>query len=221
VLAAPLVTAHHRWGFGARQHALTLSDVGVHSPAGRAMLVGMTYPKLARRTIRALSFLALAACGGSVTSEPPLSASSSSGGSSGSSGGAGKECTAIGCVDGLTLRLAAQDGWKQGTYVFALDIDGVEQTCKGALPLPSCGQRGLSCDNTLAQLGESGCALPASEHAFSDIQIRSAPARVKIRIERDGIKLADEVITPSYRTSQPNGPDCGPVCTQASAAVTL
>jgi hypothetical protein len=70
-------------------------------------------------------------------------------------------------------------------------------------------------------IGESGCALPASAHGFSDIRFTSSPAKVTIRVERDGQVLAKESFTPAYRTSEPNGPGCGPVCKQASATLAL
>jgi hypothetical protein len=162
---------------------------------------------------------AVVACGGAVSPDASSSSSSSSGASSGDSS---HGCTGIGCVDGLVVSFGPGTEWTPGTYVFSLDADGVQQTCKGALPLPPCASgRALSCTGDVATIGESGCALPAAQHRFADIQLRSGPSKVKLHIERDGVVLADETLVPAYRTSQPNGPNCGPVCRQASAVVNL
>jgi hypothetical protein len=129
----------------------------------------------------------------------------------------------MGCAEGLVVSFGPTAKWRPGTYVFSIYADGVEQTCKGVLPLPPCDSgRGLSCTANVATVSESGCALPASQHGFSDIYFRSGPSKVTLRVERDGdAVLADETIVPTYRTSQPNGPNCGPVCRQASATVKL
>jgi hypothetical protein len=174
---------------------------------------------MTRRSIVVVGLL-LAACGGAVGSNGSSSASSSDGSSS-SGGSSGGECTAIGCVDGLSIALVAPGGWTPGSYVFTIVADGATQTCKGALPLPSCNTPGLRCDNTLATIGESGCALPSAEHSFADLRFASGPAKVKVHIERDGSTLADDALEPTYQTSQPNGPNCGPICRQASASISL
>lgn len=125
------------------------------------------------------------------------------------------------CRDGLSVSLLPASGWKHGAYVFTLVVDGVEETCKGVLPLPSCGTPALSCDGKDVPIGESGCALPPSAHAFSSMHFSRTPERVEIRIERDGATVVDEVVTPTYQVVQPNGPNCGPRCIQANATVTL
>ncbi|MBX3193201.1 MAG: hypothetical protein KF819_39825 [Labilithrix sp.] len=163
--------------------------------------------------------LSLAACGG-ATDVPPSSSSSSS---SSGGGGGDRACTAIGCTDGLGISVTAPAGWKAGRYVFTVTADGSTQTCEGSLPLPSCGSPGLLCkgQDGVAQIGESGCALPAAQHSFSDIHFSSTPAQVNVHVARDGVVLAEQSFTPSYVTSQPNGPGCEPICKQASGSLTL
>lgn len=176
---------------------------------------------LLRNTIiSAVIVTAGVACGGAVT--PDASSSGHSSSSGGSNGGSSRVCTEIGCVDGLVISFGRGVEWAPGTYVFSIDADGVEQTCKGMLPLPPCASGGaLTCTGNVATIGESGCALPASQHGFADIQLRSGPSKVTLRIERDGVVLADETLVPTYRTSQPNGPNCDPICRQASATIAL
>jgi hypothetical protein len=50
---------------------------------------------------------------------------------------------------------------------------------------------------------------------------RELPKKLHLRIEHDGLALVDQDLTAEYTVSQPNGPDCGPVCCSASDAVVL
>jgi hypothetical protein len=131
----------------------------------------------------------------------------------------GKACTEIGCVDGLRVSLEPSARWPAGEYRFDFVIDGTPATCTGALPLPGCEQGGaLRCTGAPVQIGESGCALPPLEHGFSDISLTSAPAHLKVTISRDAQVIGERELRPSYQRSQPNGPDCPPVCNSASDA---
>lgn len=128
-------------------------------------------------------------------------------------------CTEIGCADGLNVDLSSGP-WKAGAYVFELKGDGKTQRCEGTLPLPSCDVPGLVCTGDLeAQVSVSGCALPAGQQGFGPIQLREGPAKVSVRITRDGATIADATMTPTYKTSRPNGPTCEPECRQASDGV--
>jgi hypothetical protein len=130
---------------------------------------------------------------------------------------AARACTEIGCVDGLRIALEPSARWPAGEYRFDFVVDGRPASCTGKLPLPACEQGGaLTCTGVPVQIGESGCALPASEHGFSDVGLTSSPARVKITISRDGQPIAERELSPVYQRSQPNGPDCPPVCNSAS-----
>lgn len=138
-------------------------------------------------------------------------------------GAPGQRCTQIGCVDGLRVEMRPASGWAPGSYAFAVDLDGVKVTCTGALPLRACeAGPSLTCDVAdKVVIGESGCALPKEQHAFSDLWVQSGPQKVEIVISRDGQELKREALTPAYTESRPNGPDCGPVCRSASATLTL
>lgn len=125
-------------------------------------------------------------------------------------------CTEIGCVDGLTLRVAPDYRWPPGNYVFGLKIDGRAVTCQGKLPLNPCDMPSLTCDGEGVTITESGCALPPEAQGFGDIQIESGPRQVAISITRDGQTLVEKTVTPAYRTGRPNGPRCAPECRQAS-----
>lgn len=179
-----------------------------------------------------LSFLVVGifGCGGSVAKQEPAPAPSSSPPSTSlvpPSGdappGTPRGCSAVGCVDGLALSLSPSQGWAQGSYRFVIEADGKTETCVGALPLPACSQgRALKCTGPeLARIGESGCALGAAEHGFSSIDLPTAPKQVTIHIEREGNPIGGATLTPSYQTSQPNGPGCEPICRQANATIAV
>ncbi|HYJ11579.1 MAG TPA: hypothetical protein VEX18_21300, partial [Polyangiaceae bacterium] len=72
--------------------------------------------------------------------------------------------------------------------------------------------RALSCVGAPVRIGESGCAMPPSTHAFSDITLNDSPAQVSIVIRHDECELLRETLAPAYQRSQPNGPGCAPVC---------
>jgi hypothetical protein len=81
------------------------------------------------------------------------------------------------------------------------------------LPFASCQTSSTVCSGTDWNVIESGCALPADQQAIAGIVFsQSAPATVDVVVSRAGGQLAAGTFTPSYQTSQPNGPDCSPTC---------
>jgi hypothetical protein len=134
-------------------------------------------------------------------------------------------CTEIGCNDGLTVTFAPNSGWAPGSYRFVVDIDGQTTTCEGMLPLKDCDVGpSLQCSPASGRLGigESGCALPPAQQGFSELHLGVPPAQsVTITVSRDGSELVQKTLTPQYKTSQPNGPNCEPVCQTASETLMI
>lgn len=131
-------------------------------------------------------------------------------------------CTAMGCIDGLHVDFSPNAGWPSGHYRFIVEAGGKTTTCEGDLPLRACSEGpSLRCDGEGVMIGESGCALPPAEHGFSDLELRDGPAEVRLTIERDGARLVTKSMKPAYRTTQPNGPGCEPVCRQAAERIDL
>lgn len=138
-------------------------------------------------------------------------------------------CTQIGCVNGLNMHLPMNMQWPAGQYTFTVTTEKGVMSCQGSLPLPPCNDDddedypagSLRCTDKRLVVMESGCALPADAHSFGPlIQIEDSPAQVHLVITRDNIVVADQSFAPQYNTSQPNGPQCGPVCHSASVNVT-
>ncbi len=138
-----------------------------------------------------------------------------------------KVCTQIGCIDGLRVNLTKPTPWAAGNYTFTFALDDAPVTCTGALPLPACDQGpALRCQGDdkakrLVQIGESGCALPPEQHGFSDIQISGTPTKIQLTIEHAETVLHSSEFAPTYVTTRPNGPECGPECRSASTELAL
>jgi hypothetical protein len=68
-------------------------------------------------------------------------------------------------------------------------------------------------------LDYGGCALPAEQHAIYGVTFwRNMPSHVDMVFSRDGQQLAQSTFTPTYQSSEPNGPGCGDICHEAEAA---
>ncbi len=140
-------------------------------------------------------------------------------------------CTEIGCQDGLVIGFRPDAGWPAGDYRFEVRTDRYEVSCRGSLPLPSCvepgaaaEQRNVSCNvEGVVQVAESGCALPAEAHGFPELLFdpKHRPARVELRVTRDGQLVGEKNFAPQFQRLQPNGPDCEPTCEFASEVVEL
>jgi hypothetical protein len=133
----------------------------------------------------------------------------------------GQACTEIGCEDGLLIRVTPTEGWPHGSYRFAIAHDGITTNCEGTLPLPACETRAMTCDRDEPTIVESGCALDPAAHAFGDIMFSSTPALIGVEVYLDARSVGSGRFTPEYQTTQPNGSECEPVCTNASVELPL
>jgi hypothetical protein len=150
-----------------------------------------------------------------------------------------QSCTAIGCGDALTLEMRpAGGGFPDGAYTLTLETRAGLRTCRFVMPdsVPQLGALGsVDCDPGASAWVEQAtdCTETRSGNATSEscrpvpgrfalhAQLQDTPDVVSVRVERDGLALLDSTLTPTYETSQPNGPDCGPVCHQATEMLEL
>lgn len=128
-----------------------------------------------------------------------------------------RRCTEIGCSSGFAVDFQRASSWPPGRYRVEVTTDGVASRCEVSLPL-SCNIDASCTGERSWTLGLSGCALPAASHALSGVMILSTPGTVRIAVSRDDVSLAMGEFRPQYRTVQPNGPGCEPICTQAPSA---
>jgi len=130
-----------------------------------------------------------------------------------------KACTEMGCTNGLILTADPSFGWPAGIYKITVQTETSKYECQGKLPLKFCGESSsatFGCNSPNITIGESGCMLPAPQHAISDISIKGTPGKVSLRITRNGKPFVTRTLAPVYQTLRPNGPGCGPVCKSAT-----
>jgi hypothetical protein len=122
-------------------------------------------------------------------------------------------CTQIGCSDGFTLALEPALR-SAGAYELTIIADGQTITCTTALPFDEAALGGCSSDGAWISL--SGTALPEDQQSIDGLGLSSTPAHIEVQILRDGALVASGSYSPEWAVVQPNGPECGPTCTQAS-----
>ena len=155
-----------------------------------------------------------------LRSLPILAFLAGCGGAGGASSTGPEACTEIGCASGVTLDFSAPLR-ATGKYTVRVDADGQQTTCEATLPFAGCASE-PACSSPDVLLGQSGCALPASEHSLTGLQLPTkTPSKVTVTIERDGQPVATQTFDLTYTTSRPNGPDCEPVCKQASGTIAV
>jgi hypothetical protein len=155
---------------------------------------------------------------------------------------AGSGCTAIGCIDGARVTAGSSSGsWAPGVYAFDLKVDGAPAMCTLSVPaspsglIPD-GVVGGTCDSTVASLSllqDSSCVTMTSGAATSSscrpiagqlhalLTLAGTPTRAVIDVSRDGAELSSQTVSFTYEVFQPNGPNCGPGCSEASATITV
>jgi len=134
-------------------------------------------------------------------------------------------CTEIGCMDGWSLTLREADG-SAPTHTVELNVDGTRVVC----PAVSLEARTASCSDSvgLQLVDEVMC----EEHVSSNgdrsqvctptgrfeemVLVNGRPAEVVVALRDDGALTDQRTFEPRYEAAQPNGPDCGPICHQAS-----
>jgi len=149
------------------------------------------------------------------------------------------DCHEVGCADGVTVNLRPSQGvLPSGSYAFDLAAGARTHACSFVVPddLPELGTlTDVDCAPPLAvQIGpEAMCSeqrrgnsideacRPVPEHFVLQAHVEGTPPTLELRLTRDEAVLLEQVLTPSYETTRPNGPDCGPVCQEATLDVTL
>lgn len=148
-------------------------------------------------------------------------------------------CTDVGCSDGVSFTLRPPGNhWDDGAYSLAVAFDGADYGCTFTVPdaLPSTGSwQPLDCSPALQAYltpevkceehknGNSASQIctPIPDQYYVQVSKDGTPTTLVVTLERDGAPLLNETRTLSYGSVQPNGPECGPTCHQASAEFDL
>ena len=151
-------------------------------------------------------------------------------------------CTAIGCIDQVSFQIETSDGtWPDGAYTLELTAGSASYTCSMNLPhdlpvpggnttipcQPPVGYTGvylrtdMTCTEHRDQNSVSQTCTPIPGHYTLVGSVPGTPSTLGVRVTRDEVLLLEQTLPLTYSTSRPNGPDCEPVCRQASVEVVL
>ena len=149
-----------------------------------------------------------------------------------------KGCTLIGCADNFSASVQRADGsLPDGAHRIEVLVDGTTLKCAFTLPLatpqngggvPAC-DAGLNVTIVPAQIcietqGSSGTSVtcnPLPGKFVETVTLLGTPGQVHMWQYVDDAPILDIAVAPQYQDSRPNGPECPPVCRQASVAWTL
>jgi hypothetical protein len=139
----------------------------------------------------------------------------------GAAGCSTKVCTDIGCLNGFTATAQRADGsFASGTHRVEILADGVTWMCTFTFPLET-----LPGGGTATPTCPQGLYINVVEtspgHFVEGITLANTPAQVHVWQYVDDAPILDAAAAPTYTESRPNGPECEPVCRQASASWTM
>jgi hypothetical protein len=145
---------------------------------------------------------------GGVVDDGGSDAGAESGGSEGGGPGDDGACTLIGCDDMLSISIA-HEGLAAGTWTVTIDApaDGGSDSCS----FVSDGSGGITDD------GCNGLFLPGEVI----VQASQLWSQVVVTVLLDGIERGSTSADVAYEDVAPNGPGCGPVCTQGTVALSV
>ena len=137
----------------------------------------------------------------------------------------GHACTEIGCADGWSLTLREADG-SAPTHVVELDIDGEHVVCPPvslAARFATCSESvtlqlsdEVMCEEKTSSNGDRMQTCTPTGRLEETVFVNGTPAEVVVALSDDGTVTDERTFEPDYETTQPNGPECGPICHQAS-----
>lgn len=137
----------------------------------------------------------------------------------------GHACTAVGCGSSLDVTLTPASGvLPDGVYLITVDRDGDEIACSFRLPddVSESGDVGyVECAGDASEMQVVLQPRAGANNAVVELHIAGAPQQLGIEATRDGRSILSRQLQPSYTTSYPNGPECGPACPHADFSLTL
>jgi hypothetical protein len=150
-----------------------------------------------------------------------------------------KACTLRGCSDTFTATLQRADGsFASGMHRIEVLADGITTTCAFMFPFatlpsgvrasPQCPS-GLTVTVGMAEICHEvrtatsvGLVCdPVPGQFVETITLLGTPAQVHAWQYVDDTPILDVAAVPEYTDVFPNGPECAPICRQASASWTL
>ncbi len=127
--------------------------------------------------------------------------------------GCGYSCTAIGCLDGLTISF---DGTPDPTATLQIDISQVTATPEVVLAMTCSLSPNAAGGHTLL------CSSPRSHSEFGNMVVIHdySLKHLLVTVSSGGTKLGEQTFDPTFASEEINGDGCG-ICTHASIRVML
>lgn len=150
-----------------------------------------------------------------------------------------RSCTEIGCGTGLNIQVAPSSGsWPDGMYSIQIALDDTQGSCEVRFPedLPARGAvTTLPCGEGIQAMIEqrARCVETRSGDAVNQsctpivgqydviFWLYQEPKHLTLQLQREGDPLLNHDADLQYTENRPNGPECEPVCRQASVELTF
>ncbi|MCP4675275.1 MAG: hypothetical protein GY854_07175 [Deltaproteobacteria bacterium] len=124
------------------------------------------------------------------------------------------DCQEMGCFDRLDISIARRDGdvFPSGNYTFILAPQGGD-----TIEVP-CTLTDKSLDDCQ---GDVGAVEVLSRDSAGELGVRLdfAPSSIVVQLKYEDQSFDTQTISPNYTTLTPNGPECDPVCFQATVSI--
>ena len=150
-------------------------------------------------------------------------------------------CTLIGCQDQLTVTVTPAGGvFPSGVHVVTASLPGpvaTTLTCEFSYdaapgsttaPVAKCtpGLRLFIFQKQNCTTVQRGDAVgrvcePVAGQYQEQIAVDGTPSHVRLTQTVNGSTILDEALSPTYVETRPNGPNCEPVCRQATKSIEL
>ncbi|HKO93316.1 MAG TPA: hypothetical protein VJU61_19305 [Polyangiaceae bacterium] len=127
-------------------------------------------------------------------------------------------CTLVGCSDGFTVNLVANEPLREGSYDVEVTMDGAPATCRISLPVdlgadPACSDSASL--RASATVHNNGAPPDRDVPNAIIVNVLVAADVAVLNVRHDDAPLFEQTYRPSYQTIAPNGPECGPICSSA------
>jgi len=150
-----------------------------------------------------------------------------------------KACTEIGCTDQFSAAIeGASASLPPGMHRLDVVADGTTLSCTfsvpveplpgGGLPAPTCSPGlmlfvgpAMTCTTFETDAAKGQRCEPIPDRVQERLSIAGTPAHVTVTQWAGDAMIFQQTAAPTYQLNRPNGPDCEPVCRQASAAWSL
>ena len=144
-----------------------------------------------------------------------------------------KSCALRGCSNQFSATLSRADGsFPAGAHRVDIIADGVTMSCAfnfaGSGVVATCPS-GLdvtvgpaeTCMEFRSGNGVGYRCDPIPGQFIERLTLRATPSQMRVVQSVDGVALLDQAMAPTYEAAYPNGPECEPVCQQATATLSL